>query len=352
MPSWRTAALAAAAALLAAVPATASAGKGGGHHGHHRHGHDAPGLWEVYDDALAGARYIDLTHDITPGIPVWKGFGPAVFSPTVDPTTNLPYTYAEHGFEATAYQLATDQFGTQLDPPAHWAPEYPSISELPADLRRAAAGRDLDRRGRCSENPTYHLQVSDILRWEWQHGRIPAGSVVMVRSDWSKKWTEDPVAAKALAADPNFPGVSLAALQFLHLQAAHPVPRPRAARHGHHADARGRVLADAQRLHAGRGRGEPRRRAGDGLPDLDGLPEVQGRPRRLRALRRDLPARTPRPASRSPRPTPRCRRASSSCTGTRRWATASAGRPALRREGCPLARGRPSHRNVDSPMQR
>ena len=84
MPSWRTAAIAA-AALLAAVPATASAGKGGGHHGQHRHGHDDPGLWEVYDDALAGARYIDLTHDITPGIPVWKGFGPAVFSPTVEP---------------------------------------------------------------------------------------------------------------------------------------------------------------------------------------------------------------------------------------------------------------------------
>ena len=68
------------------------------------------------------------------------------------------------------------------------------------------------------QNPTYHLQVSDILRWEWKHGRIPEGSVVMVRSDWSKKWTEDPVAAKALAADPNFPGVSLAALQFLHLE--------------------------------------------------------------------------------------------------------------------------------------
>ena len=217
MPSWRTMAVAAAAAVLAAVPATASAGKGGGHHGDHRHGHHDRGLWEVYDDALAGARYIDLTHDITPDIPVWKGFGPAVFSPTVDPTTNQPYTYAEHGFEATAYQLATDQFGTQLDPPAHWAPEYPSISELPPTYAvRPLVVISIVRQ--VQENPSYHLQVSDVLRFERKHGRIPAGSVVMVRSDWSKKWTEDPVAAKALAADPNFPGVSLAALQFLHLQ--------------------------------------------------------------------------------------------------------------------------------------
>ena len=36
------------------------------------------------------------------------------------------------GFEATKYEIATDQFGTQLDPPAHWAPEYPGIDELPA----------------------------------------------------------------------------------------------------------------------------------------------------------------------------------------------------------------------------
>jgi len=40
----------------------------------------------------------------------------------------------------------------------------------------------------------------------------------MVRSDWSKKWTDDPVKAKALAADPVFPGVSLDAIKFLQLK--------------------------------------------------------------------------------------------------------------------------------------
>ncbi len=33
------------------------------------------------------------------------------------------FTYDKHGFEATNYVLTTDQLGTQLDPPAHWAPE-------------------------------------------------------------------------------------------------------------------------------------------------------------------------------------------------------------------------------------
>ena len=60
------------------------------------------------------------------------------------------------------------------------------------------------------------MQVADIRAWERRHGRIPAGSVVMVRSDWSKKWTADPEDAKALAADRNFPSVGLDALKFLH----------------------------------------------------------------------------------------------------------------------------------------
>jgi kynurenine formamidase len=129
----------------------------------------------------------------------------------------VPYTYAKDGFEATAYTIATDQFGTQLDPPAHWAPEYPGIDELPATY----AVRPLvviSIVPQVKRNPKYALRVSDIRAFEKKHGRIPKGSVVMVRSDWSKDWTDDPEKAKALAADPVFPGVALPALKFLHLK--------------------------------------------------------------------------------------------------------------------------------------
>jgi len=63
------------------------------------------------------------------------------------------------------------------------------------------------------KDDNYHLQVADIENWEAEHGRIPEGSVVFVRSDWSKRWP-DP----ALATMKRFPGVSLAALKFLHEQ--------------------------------------------------------------------------------------------------------------------------------------
>src|SRR3954454_8449897 len=196
MGRTRLAAIAATTLVAAAAPAAAEA--------------RGVGLWSVYDSALSHARYIDLTHPMTPAMPVWKGFGPATFGPAVDPATGTPYTYAKDGFEATAYQLATDQFGTQLDPPAHWAPEYPGIDELPPTYAvRPLVVISIVRKVRAQAD--YALQVSDVKAWERAHRRIPAGSVVMVRSDWSKRWP-DP----ALAQEAKFPGVSLAALKFLH----------------------------------------------------------------------------------------------------------------------------------------
>jgi kynurenine formamidase len=187
------------AALLATIgAATASAA--------------SPSLWKVYDDALRGARYIDLTHTITPSIPVWSGFGASQFAPSINPATGNPYTYKADGFEATRYTLSTDQLGTQLDPPAHWAPEYASIDELPPTFAvRPLVVISIVPQVRKDFN--YALKVSDIRAWERRHGRIPSGSVVFVRSDWSKRWP-----SPELPKLKKFPGVALDALKFLHLR--------------------------------------------------------------------------------------------------------------------------------------
>ncbi len=171
-----------------------------------------PPLWRLYSQTLAHAKYVDLTHTITPSIPVWPGFGHATFGPTLDPQTGKPYTYAKDGFEATRYVLPTDQYGTQLDPPAHWNPSYPAIDELPPTfaVRPLVVISIVDQ---VARQPGYQMSVDDIQAWEKVHGRIPEGSVVFIRSDWSKQWP-DP----ALATKRPFPGITLAAIKFLHLQ--------------------------------------------------------------------------------------------------------------------------------------
>lgn len=167
-------------------------------------------LWSVYQQSFRNAKYVDLTHSITPSMPVWEGFATPKFLPTINPKTGKAYTYNQDGFEATHYDLSTDQLGTQLDPPAHWNPDYPAIDELPATF----AVRPLvviSIQDKVASDPNYHLSVKDIQDWETRHGRIPEGSVVFIRSDWSKEWSDPKIASRT-----KFPGVKLEALKFLH----------------------------------------------------------------------------------------------------------------------------------------
>ncbi len=176
-------------------------------------------LWDFYTSALKNCKYVDLTHAYNPTIAVWPGFGHAQFKAAVAGADiegyvkkGQEYTYAEHGFIATAYDIPTDQYGTQLDPPGHWDEYGATISDLPATF----AVRPLvviDIHEKAEKDPGYHCTVADIKAWEARHGRIPEGSVVMIRSDWYKNWND----AERFANAP-FPGIKLDALKFLHLE--------------------------------------------------------------------------------------------------------------------------------------
>jgi len=177
------------------------------------------GLWSVWDQAFARARYVSLSHVLTPDAPVWNGFPPTTrFQQGTgrldEKSPYAAFTYEKTGLETTAYSFATDQFGTQLDPPAHWHQCFPAIDELPPTLalRKLAVISIADK---VVADANYHLTVADVDAWERAHGQIPSGSVVMVRSDWSKRW---PDAARVQPADGRFPGVTLAALKLLHLE--------------------------------------------------------------------------------------------------------------------------------------
>ena len=176
-------------------------------------------LWDIYSNVFKKAKYVDLTHAFSPTIPVWPGFGNAKFKAGVAGqeikgycTLGEPFDYKKHGFICTAYELPTDQYGTQLDPPAHFYEYGATISDLPATYAiRPLVVIDIHKQ--VQEDPGYHATLEDIKAWEAKHGRIPEGSVVAVRSDWYKKW-DDP---KRFPNAP-FPGIKLDALKFLHIE--------------------------------------------------------------------------------------------------------------------------------------
>lgn len=176
-------------------------------------------LWDLYETVFKGAKYIDLTHAFQPVQPTWPGFGPVEFKAGVAGHTvpgliekGETFTYEKQGVVITAYDLTSDQYGTQLDPPAHWDPLGATISDLPPTfaIRPLVVISIVEQ---VEQDPNYALQLSDVEAWEAKHGRIPEGSVVMVRSDWYKRWNE----VERFSQKP-FPGVGLEALKFLHLE--------------------------------------------------------------------------------------------------------------------------------------
>ena len=181
-------------------------------------GGEARALWRFYDSTLQHAKYIDLTHAIAPGGPLGEGFtdftvGPALAGIAIPGVLGRgePFTYDKLGVAITAYQLPMDHIGTQFGPPAHENDHGATISDIPPTV----ALRPLvvvNVAPKVTADPGYQATVADIKDWERRHGPIPSGSVVMIRSDWSKKWNEP----KRFTTQP-FPGVTLEALKYLYL---------------------------------------------------------------------------------------------------------------------------------------
>src|SRR6266481_7999484 len=79
---------------------------------------------------IAEKRFVDLTHSFAPDTPVWSGFGQARMTPAADPKTREPYTIPKDGFRTTYYEMV-GQYGTHVDPPAHFAPNGITMDQMP-----------------------------------------------------------------------------------------------------------------------------------------------------------------------------------------------------------------------------
>jgi kynurenine formamidase len=159
---------------------------------------------------IASKQFVDLTHSFSPLTPVWKGFGPATFSAAADPATEQPYTIDHDGFHTLFYSLV-GQYGTHIDPPAHFDPHGKTMDELPLkQMILPLVVFDITRL--LAHDPNHALTIADIREWERVHGRVPSGCFAALRTDMSKDWDANPERFKRYP----FPAWSLEAIQFLY----------------------------------------------------------------------------------------------------------------------------------------
>src|SRR5216684_7821008 len=123
---------------------------------------------------LTSKQFVDLTHSFGAGTPVWSGFGQAKMTPATDPKTHEPYTIPKDGFRTTYYEMV-GQYGTHVDPPAHFAEDGITMDKIPVK-QMILPLVVLDDTPFLTKNPNHAFSVADLKAWEKAHGRVPKGA--------------------------------------------------------------------------------------------------------------------------------------------------------------------------------
>jgi kynurenine formamidase len=151
---------------------------------------------------------VDMTHALSASSPFWP-------NPDGNPFRYDTLVAHESGAPAMGAYRTPEHNGTHLDAPIHSADGMASVDELsPTDLMGPAVVVDVSEQ--CAADPDYLLLPEDLLEWESEHGRIPAGAIVLMYTGWGGKWN-DPVAYRNIDADGamHFPGFGVEAARFL-----------------------------------------------------------------------------------------------------------------------------------------
>jgi len=95
---------------------------------------------------------------------------------------------AKEGYFTRSFCML-EHYGTHLDAPAHFPPGKTPVDKIPAE-RLFGPAVVMDVRDEAAKNPDYQLTLDRIARWEQEHGKIPEGAIVVLRTGWSSRWPD------------------------------------------------------------------------------------------------------------------------------------------------------------------
>jgi kynurenine formamidase len=131
---------------------------------------------------LSASRVIDLTHAFDKDTVYWPT-SPSGFE--LKPLHKGP---TARGFYYSAYAVcAPEHGGTHLDAPVHFAEGVWSGSDIPVE-RFIGPAFVIDISEKAKENPDFTLTVGDVTMFEAEHGQIPPGAIVLLRTGWGSRW--------------------------------------------------------------------------------------------------------------------------------------------------------------------
>lgn len=163
-------------------------------------------------DGTAG-QWVDLTHAFSGSTIYWptdtRGFE----------LEELAYGPAEGGWFYASYRFAAAEHGgTHLDAPIHFSEGGHTTDQVPlSQLIGPAAVVDLT----STVTPDHLVSVDELTAWEREHGPIPDGSILLIRTGWGERWNDrtaylgTDLTGEEAVAELHFPGIGPEAAQWL-----------------------------------------------------------------------------------------------------------------------------------------
>lgn len=133
---------------------------------------------------LADYEIIDLSHSYGDDTLYWPT------SPSTFQKRQLAYGESSGGWFYSAYSICTPEHGgTHLDAPLHFSADGLPTDRIPLDnlLGHAVV---IDITPQAAANRNYRLSAEDVRAFEAKHGRIRSGTIVLLRTGWSRYWPD------------------------------------------------------------------------------------------------------------------------------------------------------------------
>jgi kynurenine formamidase len=163
---------------------------------------------------LMGDRLVDLSHSFNRRTIYWPTAKRFRLTQVAHGETEGGWHYAANDFEAAEHG------GTHLDAPIHFARAGDTAEDVP--LRRLVGPAvTVDVRARAAADRDHLVSVADLEAFEAASGRIPRGTIVLLRTGWSRLWPDARrylgTAERGARAVPklHFPGLSEEAARWL-----------------------------------------------------------------------------------------------------------------------------------------
>ena len=129
--------------------------------------------------AFPSGRIVDLTYAFDANTVYWPTAEQFKLETDFEGMTDKGYFYSAYRYSAAEHG------GTHLDSPVHFAKGHYTVDELPLQQLMGAA-IVIDVTAQCAKNPDYLVSVADFENWEKRNGKIPAGTIVLLRTGFGK----------------------------------------------------------------------------------------------------------------------------------------------------------------------